>query len=114
MIRACTGERKLAGMLKAMQDEGGHYVMLTLLPTGVPPHEKLADIADLVLTDFKSIASTPPMSASGPTAEQHHCREKVSSQKQSGSCAGRWLTQTSRLRHLNATIQRARSDKIVG
>jgi hypothetical protein len=68
MIRACTGERKLAGILKAMQDEGGHHVMVTLLPTGVPasretgaPREKLADIADLVLTDLKSIASTPPM-----------------------------------------------------
>jgi pyruvate-formate lyase-activating enzyme len=61
MIRTCTGERKLAGILKAMQDEGGHHVMLTLLPTGVPPREKLADIADLVLTDLKSIASTPLM-----------------------------------------------------
>jgi luciferase-type oxidoreductase len=43
-----TGTRQLLEILKAMRDDGVHHVMLTLLPTGVPPREKLAGIADLV------------------------------------------------------------------
>lgn len=42
-----TGTRQLLEILKAMRDDGVHHVMLTLLPTGVPPREKLAGITDL-------------------------------------------------------------------
>ena len=48
-----TGARQLTGILKALKDDGVHHVMLTLLPTGVPPRERLAAIADLVLPNLK-------------------------------------------------------------
>lgn len=44
-----TGAMALADILKAMRDDGVHHAMLTLLPTGLLPHDKLATIADLVL-----------------------------------------------------------------
>ena len=44
-----TGVHKLVEILKVMRDDGVHHVMLTLLPTAVPPLMKLASIADLVL-----------------------------------------------------------------
>ncbi|MFB9262919.1 hypothetical protein ACFFWD_06990 [Bradyrhizobium erythrophlei] len=48
-----TGARELTEILKAMRDDGVHHVMLTLLPSGIPPREKLAAIADLVLPDLR-------------------------------------------------------------
>jgi luciferase-type oxidoreductase len=48
-----TGARELTEILKAMRNDGVHHVMLTLLPSGIPPREKLAAIADLVLPNLK-------------------------------------------------------------
>ena len=48
-----TGARELAGILKAMRHEGVHHVILNLRPTGVPPGETLAAIADLVLPEVQ-------------------------------------------------------------
>jgi hypothetical protein len=48
-----TGVHKLVEILKVMRDDGVHHVMLTLLPTAVPPLKKLASIADLVLPSLQ-------------------------------------------------------------
>ncbi|MBR0800321.1 TIGR03571 family LLM class oxidoreductase [Bradyrhizobium jicamae] len=48
-----TGARQFLEILEAMRDDGVHHVMLTLLPSRIPPREKLAAVADLVLPGLK-------------------------------------------------------------